>query len=319
MWSRLMKFGVMLPQTGRAVRRETVREAARRLEQLGFDSVWVGDHIIMPWRLETPYPYNSSGEFPVPPDRPFLEPLACLAFVAACTERIALGTAVLILPYRHPIYAAKVSSTIHLLSAGRLILGVGVGWLAQEFEALGANFDARGQVTDEQLEVMRRLWSEDRSGFEGQHYRFTDIAFYPKPEPPGIPIWFGGEGHRARRRAARYGDVWFPSLWQQTPDSLAGALAEVRAQAAGLGRDPFRISLAGWATIDMRPNAAGAMLAGEPEQIRMALEAYRGAGMEHAVLNFAGSYRERLAQCELFAREVAPPLRDRSRLLESSG
>ena len=149
------KLGVFLPISGRAAGAETLVEAARSAEAFGYDSVWTADRIVIPWEIKTPYPYSADQHFIVPPDRPFLEPLTCLAFLAGATERILLGMSVLVLPYRHPLYWAKVATTIDHLSKGRLILGIGVGWMEEEFEAQGVSFRDRGSMTDEQMEMVK--------------------------------------------------------------------------------------------------------------------------------------------------------------------
>src|SRR3990167_7127098 len=190
-----MKIGIFLPISGRAASSETLMGAAQQAETLGFDSVWTADRIIIPWEIKTPYPYGKDEHFIVPADRPFFEPLTCLAFLAGCTEKVLLGMSVLVLPYRHPLYWAKVAATIDHLSKGRLIMGVGVGWMIEEFEALGASFKERGDLSDEQLKLIKVLWEEEKVRFEGRHYSFGEIAFYPKPlQKPRIPIWVGGEG-----------------------------------------------------------------------------------------------------------------------------
>src|SRR2546425_8530729 len=233
-----MKVGVFLPGTGRADR-GVLMEAARRAEALGFASVWAADRIVTRWQIATTYPYSPDQRFIVPPDAPFLEPLTCLAYLAGGTEKIALGMSVLVMPYRHPLYWAKIATTIDHLSRGRLILGVGVGWMAEEFDALGAPFKERGAVADEQHEVLRRLWEENRPSFEGRYYRFREVGFSPKPlQTPRIPLWVGGEGARAQRRAARYRDAGFPHFWRITPPQLAAPLDNGRRRAAGAGRGP---------------------------------------------------------------------------------
>src|SRR3972149_916389 len=160
-----MKLGVFLPISGKAAG-GVLMDAARRAEALGYGSVWTADRIIIPWEITTPYPYSEGASFIVPPDRPFLEPLTCLAYLAGCTEKIALGMSVLVLPYRHPLYWAKIATTIDHLSRGRLILGVGVGWMAEEFLALGAPFKDRGAFSDEPLEIGGVLRGEGRPGLE---------------------------------------------------------------------------------------------------------------------------------------------------------
>src|SRR5215510_10841336 len=239
-----VKFGVFLPVSGRAAA-TVLADAARRAEALGFDSAWAADRIVTPWRIDTPYPYSEDQQFIVPADRPFLEPLTCLAFLAGCTQRIALGMSVMVLPYRSPLHSAKIATTIDHVSRGRLILGVGVGWMAEEFDALGASFAERGAVADEQLEVIERLWNEERPRFAGRYYRFAELGFSPKPfQSPRIPIWVGGEGRRAQRRAAIHGDAWFPYFVRVTPNELEARFENVRRCALEAGRAPERVALA---------------------------------------------------------------------------
>ena len=311
-----MKFGVFLPISGRAAGAATLMEAARSAEALGYDSVWTADRIVIPWKIETPYPYSEGQQFIVPPDRPFLEPLTCLAFLAGCTEKIFLGMSVLVLPYRHPLYWAKIATTIDHLSKGRLILGVGVGWMVEEFEALGASFKDRGDLSDEQLELIKVLWKKEKVRFEGRHYRFGDIAFQPKPfQKPRIPIWVGGEGVHAQRRAAAYGDGWFPYFVRITPRELAKRFDNVRSQAAKAERDPDLIRLACCLPIEVseKPLAQEEdRLRGAPDQLAEALRGFRDIGVEHIALQFmVPHWPERQAQIERFAREVMPVLQNK--------
>ncbi|OGQ82184.1 MAG: hypothetical protein A3F90_10095 [Deltaproteobacteria bacterium RIFCSPLOWO2_12_FULL_60_19] len=308
-----MKFGVFLPISGRAAGPATLMGAARQAEALGYDSVWCADRIIIPWEIKTPYPYSEGQSFIVPPDRPFFEPLTCLAFLAGCTEKISLGISVLVLPYRHPLYWAKIATTIDHLSKGRLILGVGVGWMVEEFAALGANFEKRGESSDEQLELLRALWSEEKIGFEGRHYRFSDIAFSPKPlQKPRIPIWVGGEGVRAQRRAGEYGDAWFPYFVRMTPEELTRRFDHVRRSAEKAGRDPERIRLNCCLPIELSREPLPQeedRLRGSPEQVTALLRGYEKTGVEHIALQFmVPHWPERVEQIERFAREVLPAL-----------
>jgi len=308
-----MKIGVFLPISGRAAGPETLMGAARRLQSLGFHSVWTADRIIIPWEINTPYPYGQDKSFIVPPDRPFLEPLTCLAFLAGCTERILLGMSVLVLPYRHPLYWAKVATTIDHLSRGRLILGVGVGWMREEFAALGVPFKKRGALSDEQLNMIGPLWREERVSFHGDHYSFHDVAFYPKPyQRPRIPIWVGGEGVQAQRRAALYGDAWFPYFVRITPKELAARFDNVRRIAAEEGREPDQLRLACCLPIELRRDSIPQeqdRLRGSPGQLIGALEAYGKIGVEHLALQFtAPRWPDRLEQIERFAQEIMPSL-----------
>ncbi|HEY2986540.1 MAG TPA: LLM class F420-dependent oxidoreductase [Candidatus Binatia bacterium] len=306
-----MKFGVFLPISGRAAGPTTLMDAARRAETLGFDSVWCADRIIIPWEIKTPYPYSEGQSFIVPPDRPFFEPLTCLAFLAGCTEKISLGISVLVLPYRQPLYWAKIATTIDHLSKGRLILGVGVGWMVEEFAALGANFEKRGELSDEQLDLVQELWKQERIKFSGRHYRFDEIAFYPKPlQKPRIPIWVGGEGSRAQRRAGEYGDAWFPYFVRMTPAELARRFDNVRRAAEKAGKDPDRISLNCCLPIELTREPSPQehdRLRGSPAQIAEALAGYKTIGVEHLALQFmVPHWPERVEQIERFAREAMP-------------
>lgn len=307
-----MKVGVFLPISGRAAA-GVLREAAQSAEAQGFDSVWSADRVVTPWKIETEYPYAESAEFIVPPDRPFLDSMTCLAYLAACTREIALGISVLVLPYRHPLYWARVAASIDQLSGGRLLMGVGVGWMREEFDAQGVEFDERGRATDEQLQVVRKLFAEERISHHGRHYRFEDIAFYPKPAQPRFELWIGGEGRAARRRTARYGDAWFPYFVRTTADELRRGMDEVRQMAADEGRDGAAIALTACRSLDVTDQPVAQepdRLRGTPEQLTEALLSYRDAGVEHLALQFtAARWPERRDQIAVFAETVLPALR----------
>lgn len=305
-----MKFGVFLPVSGRAAS-GVLMEAARRAEALGFASVWAADRIVTPWEIRTPYPYSLNQRFIVPADAPFLEPLSCLAYLAGGTEAIRLGMSVLVMPYRHPLHWAKVATTIDHLSRGRLILGVGVGWMAEEFDALGVPFKERGAMADEALEVLRVLWTEERPRFEGRFYRFREIGFAPKPlQAPRVPVWIGGEGARAQRRAGRYGDAWFPYFVRITPRELASRFETVRRAAVEAGRDSGAVRLACCLPIELTPAPVPPepdRLVGSPGQLVAALKGFEAVGVDHVALQFmVPSWPRRLAEIERFAREVMP-------------
>jgi probable F420-dependent oxidoreductase len=289
-------------------------EAAQSAEAAGFDAVWSADRVVTPWRIETPYPYSENHEFIVPPDRPFLDSLTCLAFLAGCTSSIMLGISVLVLPYRHPLYWARVAASIERLSKGRLIMGVGVGWMEEEFAALGVSFKDRGKMTDEQLEIIQQLWTEEHAFFRGQFYSYDDLAFYPKPlQKPRIPIWVGGEGAAAHSRTAKYGDAWFPYFVEVTPAELRAGHDAVRVRAAELGRDPERIQLACCRPIEVTAGPVPQderFLRGSPEQLVEALLDYRSIGVSHMALQFmTPRWPDRVEQIARFAQAVLPHLR----------
>src|SRR5437773_2119146 len=176
------------------------------MEALGYDSLWASDHVVIPWSIASKYPYNETGDFPLPPSATFLEPLTALALVAGATERIRLGTTVLVLPHRHPVLAAKMLATLDHLAPGRVILGAGVGWMREEIEIFGVDYARRGAWSDEALRIMKTCWREERPSFRGEFVSFAPLGFAPKPRRGAIPIWIGGHTPRALRRVAELGD-----------------------------------------------------------------------------------------------------------------
>jgi probable F420-dependent oxidoreductase len=306
-----MKFGVFLPISGRAASRKTLMQAAQQAESLGYDAVWAADRIIIPWEIHTIYPYSKEATFIVPPDRPFFEPLTCLAFLAGCTEKIHLGMSVMVMPYRHPLYWAKIATTIDQLSTGRFIMGVGVGWMAEEFDAMNAPFKERGKVSDEQLKLLRPLWQDEHVHFDGDYYKIRDIAFSPKPfQKPRVPIWVGGEGSVAQRRAGTYGDAWFPYFVRITPRELARRFDDVRRYARDAGRNPDEMTFACCLPIELTPRDVpqeAGYLKGSAAQVVESLEKFRDVGIVHIGLQFMiPHWPERQEQIERFAKEVFP-------------
>jgi probable F420-dependent oxidoreductase len=304
--------GVFLPVSGRAAGPDVLTEAAAQAERLGFASVWSAERVVQPWEITTTYPYSEDHVFIVPPDRPFLDAMTCLTYLAGRTERVRLGISVMVLPYRHPLYWARVAASLDRLSRGRFILGVGVGWMAEEFAALGTPFAARGRMTDEQLDILHRLRTQERVSFTGEHYRFDDVAFHPKPDLHAMPVWVGGEARAARRRAARYGDAWFPYFVRITAAELGALHGEVRSMAAAEGRDPDAVALALCRSIELTADPVPRepdRLRGSPEQLAEALLEYVGIGVSHLALQFmVPRWPERREQIERFASEVMPAL-----------
>jgi probable F420-dependent oxidoreductase len=237
-----MRFGFGLPTAGAAANGPDVIRFAQRAEALGFESLWSGDHLVLPVGGTSQYPYTADGSFSRPSTEGFLEPYTLLSYVAAATKTIKLGLTVIILPYRNPIVQAKMLACIDVLSGGRLICGVGVGWLEKEFQVLQASYKDRGPVSDEYLEIFKLLWTEDHPEFHGKFYDFDGITMYPKPlQRPSIPIWVGGHSRRAIRRAVRYGDVWHPT--RQTPEFVQQHLPYLRQESERLGRDPRELTV----------------------------------------------------------------------------
>lgn len=287
-------------------------DAVQKAETMGFSSVWAADRIIIPWNIETPYEYNWSGSFLVPPDKPFLESLTTLAFLAGCTTHIKLGVSVLVMTYRHPVHWAKVVSTIDWLSEGRFLLGLGIGWMEEEFAALGKQdtFKQRAKIGEEQIQVAKNLLSDKHCTYQGQYYSYDDIAFYPKAydESNPIPFWMGGEGRRAQRRAGIYSDAWFPYFARVTPEKLSTEFENVKRFAEEAGRDPADISLNCCLPLEITNspvNQEPDKLRGTPEQVAERLTHFRQAGVQHVALQFlVGRYPERIEQMYRFSDEV---------------
>ena len=240
-----MEFGLHLPHVGPFANREAVLGMARAADAAGIDSLWVSDHVVVPRDYPSRYPYAPSGKMPLPDDAPFLEAVATLLAVSGVTERARLGTSVLVLPQRQAVLVAKQWATLDVLSGGRTIFGVGVGWLAEEFAALGVPFASRGSRCDEALRLIERCWVEDSVSFKGrqfgEHFQVERLACEPKPlQKPRPPIWIGGHTQAALRRVARYGDAWHAN---GTAELCGSGMATIRAEAESNGRDPATIGL----------------------------------------------------------------------------
>jgi len=235
-----MKVSVVAPVAdGVTAEPDWMVSFATHLERCGFESIVVVEHTVLVTRYESVYPYDSSGRVGLAADCPIPDPLDLLAFLAGHTSRLGLATGVLVLPNHHPVVLAKRAATVDALSGGRLRLCVGVGWLKEELEACGADFDRRGRRADEQLAVLRALWAEDPRGasFRGEFFGFDDVLCYPKPVAgERLPVHIGGHSHAAARRAGRFGDGFQP-LGVTGPE-LASLLAVMRDEASSAGRDP---------------------------------------------------------------------------------
>jgi len=233
-----MKIGIAGANIAAFAERDHAVALARTAEAAGIESLWTYEHIVVPGVYQSAYPYSSSGRMP---DARFADALDWIAFLSAVTEHIAFGTGVLILPEHNPVELAKRAATIDRLSGGRLLLGVGVGWLKEEFEALGVPWERRSARTDEYIQVMRHLWAADEATFTGQFVRFRRTRCFPKPlQVPGIPVIVGGHTEAAAARAGRIGDGFYPAA---APDRVAELLRIVRRSAKEAGRDPARIEI----------------------------------------------------------------------------
>jgi probable F420-dependent oxidoreductase len=235
-----MKFGLRYASLGRYSSGPAAVELAQAAEAAGFDSIWTVEHVVVPHGYQSRYPYSPSGrmgsgleDFPIP------DPLIWLAYIASATRTIKLGTAILILPQRNPVVTAKEIATLdHLAGGGRVLLGIGVGWLAEEFAALGLPFEDRGPRTDDYVAAMRALWSQERASYQGRFVSFDQVFCRPLPPERRIPIIVGGDTAAAARRAGRLGDGYFPA--RPAPPEL---LDEMRRAAEAAGRDPAGIEI----------------------------------------------------------------------------
>jgi probable F420-dependent oxidoreductase len=315
---RTMEFGFSLPSRGPAATMQHLRLLAQDAEALGMDSVWVSDHIIVPRQIDSFYPYDPQGRFPSAPEQAYFEPLTTLTFLAGCTSRVQLGTSVLILPYRNAILTAKMVSTLDALSNGRIILGVGVGWMEEEFVALGLDtYHQRGAVSDEYIRAFRELWTSDQPRFDGRYVRFADIGFAPRPvRQPHPPIWIGGHTAPAIRRAARLGDGWHPIGLRPpaglTPDEMRIAVAQLRDEAGKAGRNPQQITLslrAPMAFADSR-GAQRHPLTGSVAAIQDDIGRYADCGVSHLIFDvMTPDVAEIRRVMERFAQDVRPGVR----------
>lgn len=285
-----MLIGVTVPNAGPLARTDAVVHLAVAAERAGFDSVWVADHLIIPAEPMQPYPYARGANVALPLDWPFLDPLIVLAAIASRTSRVLLGTGVYLLPLRHPLVTAKAAASLDILSGGRLLLGVGLGWISEEYAAVGVSWADRGRIMDEQIDLLRALWSEERPTFQGTYWQIAGFGFEPKPERDAVPILVGGNNAPARRRAARAGDGWH--LIDLEPAELVMRAGEVAADCDAIGR-ATRPILSMYASIAIQDHAVGDEerqfpLMGSVDQIALRLAEYRACGLGHIVLAARG-------------------------------
>ena len=235
-----MKFGLAFASsvgTGSA----SALEICRKAEALGFDSVWGGEHVVRPDRIRSPYPYSADGAVPGDAETPIPDPLIWLAYVGAAAPTLRLGTCILIVPQRNPLVLAKELATLDHLTGGRVELGLGVGWMREEFAALGIPWERRGARNDEYVAAMRALWAGPHAEYHGEFVDFAAATCSPRPVKGSIPILVGGDSPAAVRRAARIADGYFPGTTD--PEALAGLIQDLRRAAEREGRDPDEIDI----------------------------------------------------------------------------
>ena len=275
----MAQFGVTVPNNWGVADPQDVLRMGPEAEGLGYDSIWVMDHL-----------FNTGYIRERLDDRPYYHPMAMLSYMSATTSRVRLGTSVLVLPYHNPVELAKYAATLDQMSAGRLTLGIGVGAMTEEFDALGIRMLGRGAVTNESITLMRELWTKTTPEFHSRNWDFSDLYFSPKPvQRPYIPLWVGGSSARALRRAARLGDGWHPS--GLTPEDFANGRQEIELLAKREGRSMSDIVMSARIEVEVdggpssQRSAVRARLPGDDiGALRAGLQAYAAAGVEHFVL-----------------------------------
>jgi len=310
-----MRYGFYLPTRGPLVNRSDITRFVRTGEKLGFHSVMVADHIAVPVKTESVYPYTADGKFLSKGDA--LETLTTMAYIAGATEKIRMVSSVMIVPHRNPILTAKAIATIDVLSGGRVTVGVGVGWFREEFEALHtADFDKRGAVTNEYLEIFKKLWTQSPVAHQGEFYSFEALHCEPLPiQKPHPPIWIGGHSRPALRRAARYGDGWHPvgavAASPLPPEEMRQKLDELKRLTEEAGRDFDKLTISFKAPLyepDMKEVAGERRrFTGSPEQVADDIREYGSLGISELIFDFRGDTIDASMEgMERFAKELMP-------------
>lgn len=312
-----MKLGIHLGNNGASATAESLPLLAARAEELGFDSVWTSDHVVIPSSIAGEQPAGRPGVYDPADLQNYWEAFSVLAYVAGMTKRVQLGVTVVVVPQREPLLFAKQWATLDQLSGGRTILGVGVGWNREEFEALGAGdkFDRRGPATDEAIRLWKTVWQTDGDvSFAGDVYTVNPIRFLPKPaRPAGPPIWVGGSSRASFRRAAQYGDNWHPI--RASFDDIKAGRARIDEQVARFGRQPEDVTIS--MTVIAHPPGQGPegalpdyVLAGDPDASAEKLRRYAEAGVSHLVVNTprGAPLAYMLEAYDYVAKEVRPRL-----------
>ncbi len=308
-----MQFGLHLPASSFGVTSADLVRFAQQAERLGFYCITVADHVIVPNNLTVPYPYTVDGKYPGTGYH--LETLTTMAFLAGATQRIRFITSVMIAPYRNPIITAKMLASLDVLSHGRVIVGLGVGWMKEEFDNLGAPpFAERGRVTDEYIKAFRELWTSENPSFRGKYCNFSDIVFLPKPvQKPAIPIWIGGHSRQAIRRAGQLGDGWHPIGGVPTiplePEDMTKSLELLAGYAEKAGRNPknIRVALKGSLFDREKQSTPGKRrrFIGSADEIAADIREYRDAGVDTMIFDVRRpTVTETLERMEWMAKEV---------------
>lgn len=231
-----MEVGVIIPNAGSKASPESIITTARWAEALGYHSVWVTDHVVLPEQVDSYYPYRTHGRWDYLPETVWLDPLLALSWAGAAAPSLKLGTSVLVAPLRNPILLAKQLSTLDFLSGGRVIFGAGAGWMEEEFNLIGQSFSNRGKRIIEMVKLMQALWTGETVDFQGEFYQVSGCKMYPRPAQGTIPVVWGGHSEAAIRRIARGGDGWHPT--QITLEKLAEGITKLKQYCQEYGRDP---------------------------------------------------------------------------------
>ena len=310
-----MRYGFYLPTRGPTATRDGILTLAREGERLGLHSAMVADHIVFPVESKSTYPYTLDGKHPSVGDA--LDAFSILGLVAGATERLRLVTSVLVLPYRNPVLTAKMAASLDVLSGGRLTLGVGAGWLKEEFEALDSPaFEARGAVTDEWIAIFKQLWSCSPASFDGRFYQYSDIRCEPFPvQKPHPPIWIGGHSRAALRRTARHGDGWHPvgavAASPLPPQEMRTHLETLKRLSEAEGRDFSALTISYKAALyDVgvpSPDGSRRLFSGRPAEIADDIRTFAAIGIHELIFDFRGqSIAESVERLNRFATEVMP-------------
>ena len=313
-----MEFGFDISTGGPLANPKSIVAQARKGEELGFEIISVSDHIVMPKSIQSEYPYGETGKYIWGEE--CLEMLTVMGYVAGQTSKARLLTSVMVLPHRSPVPTAKMLATIDVLSQGRLIVGCGVGWMREEFEAIGAPpYEERGAVSDEYILAFKELWTSDNPTFQGKYCSFSDISFLPKPvQKPHPPIWIGGESPPALRRTGRLAEGWFPvgnnpRYTVETPAQFGDYLSRIRGHAEEAGRDPSQIEMAyvmpvySLGEAQRLSNGERRPFTGTARQIADDVKAFEEAGVRYLMLGYnLEPEGDILEHIERFADQVRP-------------
>jgi probable F420-dependent oxidoreductase len=314
-----MRYGFYLPTRGPTATRDAILAMAREGERLGFHSAMIADHIVFPVKSDSAYPYTLDKRHPGGGDA--LETFSILGVVAGATEKLRLVTSVLVLPYRNPVLTAKMVSSLDVLSGGRVTLGVGVGWLKEEFEALDSpDFAKRGAVTDEWIAIFKQLWTQSPASFKGKFYSYNDILTEPFPlQKPHPPIWVGGHSMPALRRTARHGDGWHPvgaiAASPLPPQEMRAHLATLKRMTEAEGRDFGALTISYKAPLYDTgiPDRDGARrsFSGSADEIAGDIRSFAAIGVHELIFDFRGeSIADSIERLQRFAAEVMPLVKD---------